>query len=208
MYGISPFWKATTCASRGAWRMSIRNPLTFNIQTSGLSSIRLGNVQSGSKWRILSRSRIAFDFAAPLAGADAETLVNVGQLHVRLLALVSRKLTQPMVRTMPLAQAFGLPWSNGEGRLRASFSASLRQRTAYSSFRCSLQNWSIRPTMACKTSAVSSFRCGFGAGLAFGGFEATAASDIGSDVTIPCRALASLKLSLRDRRMPGPNEMW
>jgi hypothetical protein len=41
MYGIKPFWKTTSWASLGAWRMSINKPLTFSIQTSGLSSNRL-----------------------------------------------------------------------------------------------------------------------------------------------------------------------
>ena len=45
-------------------------------------------------------------------------------------------------------------------------------------------------------------------GLGFGVFVRTIGlSDIGSDVTIPCRNLASLKLSFKERRMPGPNEM-
>ena len=48
---------------------------------------------------------------------------------------------------------------------------------------------------------------GFGAGLAFGAFTGGGSSDIGSDVTMPWRSLASLKLSLSERRMPGPNEM-
>src|SRR5262249_40945228 len=95
-----------------------------------------------------------------------------------------RKLTQPMVRTMPLAQVFGLPWSKGEGRLRASFSASLRQSTAYSSFRCSLQNWSISPMMTRRISSLSSFDGGFGTGLALGAFDGGGSSDIGSDVTM------------------------
>ena len=42
MYGISPFSKAICCTSRGALRTSIMKPLTFSIQMSGLSSIRLG----------------------------------------------------------------------------------------------------------------------------------------------------------------------
>ena len=48
---------------------------------------------------------------------------------------------------------------------------------------------------------------GFGTGLALGAFTGSGSSDIGSDVTIPCRALASLKSWLRLRRMPGPKEM-
>src|SRR5712691_9407145 len=108
---------------------------------------------------------------------------------------------------MPLAQAFGLPWSKGDGRLRDSFSASLRQSTAYSSFRCSLQNWSINPMMTHRASSFSSLDGGFGTALAFGTFGGNSSSDIGSDVTIPCRALASLKLSFNERRMPGPKEM-
>ena len=38
-------------------------------------------------------------------------------------------------------------------------------------------------------------------------FGGKGVADIGSDVTIPCRALASLKSWLRFRRMPGPKEM-
>jgi hypothetical protein len=52
----------------------------------------------------------------------------------------SRKFTQPIVRTIPHAQVLGLPLTSGDGRLRASFSVSLRQRAAYSSCRCSRQN--------------------------------------------------------------------
>src|SRR4051794_39477082 len=40
MYGISPFRKATSRVSLGAWRKSVNKPLTFGIQTSGLSAIR------------------------------------------------------------------------------------------------------------------------------------------------------------------------
>jgi hypothetical protein len=58
-----------------------------------------------------------------------------------------------------------------------------------------------------RTSSFSSFDGGFGTGLAFGAFTGSGSSDIGSDVTMPCRALASLKLSLSERRMPGPKEM-
>jgi hypothetical protein len=47
-YGISPFSNATSCASRGASRMSIKNPFTSSIHTRGLSSRRLGSVQLGS----------------------------------------------------------------------------------------------------------------------------------------------------------------
>src|SRR5258708_15842716 len=99
---------------------------------------------------------------------------------------------------MPLAQAFGLPWSKGEGRLRASFLASLRQSTAYSSFRCSLQNWSINPMMTCSASSFSSFDGGFGIGLAFGAFGGNGVADIRNDVTMPCPALASLQPSLNE----------
>ena len=40
-----------------------------------------------------------------------------------------------------------------------------------------------------------------------GAFTGSGSSGIGSDVTIPCRALASLKSWFRFRRMPGPKEM-
>src|ERR1019366_4699357 len=121
--------------------------------------------------------------------------------------LSCRKLTPPTARTMPLAQAFGLPCNNGDGRLRPSFSANLRQSTAYSSFRCSLQNWSINPMTTPSASSFSSLDGGFGIGLGFGTFGGNGVADIGNDGTIPCRAFASLKLSLIERRMPGPNEM-
>src|SRR3954463_106355 len=84
-----------------------------------------------------------------------------------------RKLTQPMVRTIPLAQVFGLPLSRGEGRLRASFSASLRHSSAYSSLRCSRQNGSISPMMVVSTSAAASFGFALGLGLAFGALAGT-----------------------------------
>ena len=51
--------------------------------------------------------------------------------------------------------------------------------------------------MTCRASSFSSFDGGFGTGLGFGAFGGSGSSDIGSDVTIPCRALASLKLSFR-----------
>src|SRR5271168_3345151 len=104
--------------------------------------------------------------------------------------LSCKKLTPPTARTMPLAQAFGLPWSNGEGRLRPNFWASLRQSTAYSSFKCSLQNWSINPTMTASDSSFSSLDGGFGAGLGFDALAGNGSPDIGSDVTIPYRAFA------------------
>ena len=49
-----------------------------------------------------------------------------------------------------------LPLIKGDGRLRASFSVSLRQRSAYSAFRCARQNRSIMLTITFATSAVSS----------------------------------------------------
>jgi hypothetical protein len=52
----------------------------------------------------------------------------------------SREFTQPIARTIPHSLVLGLPLTSGDGRLRASFSVSLRQRAAYSSFRCSRQN--------------------------------------------------------------------
>src|SRR5207244_9836143 len=58
-----------------------------------------------------------------------------------------RKLTRPTVRTTPAAQALGAPLVRGDGRLRESFSASFRQRTAYSSLRRSRQNPSVIPTI-------------------------------------------------------------
>ena len=118
----------------------------------------------------------------------------------------SRKFTQPIVRTMPHAQVCGFPPTSGEGRLRANFSASFRHSPAYSSFRCSRQNCSISPTIPASDSSLSSLDGGFGAGLAFGAFTRVGVVEIGRDVTIPCRALAVLKSSLRLRRMPGPNE--
>src|SRR5207245_1685581 len=121
--------------------------------------------------------------------------------------LSPRKFTQPMVRTIPLAQVLGVPLRRGEGRLRASVSASLRDRTAYSSFKCSRQNRSIMPVMVVSTSAVASIGFALGRGLA-GAFAGTIGlAEMGSDVTIPCRAFASLKLLFRERRMPGPKEM-
>src|SRR5262245_26929557 len=58
----------------------------------------------------------------------------------------SRKLTQPIVRTIPQAQVSGLPLGRGEGRFRARTPASLRHRASYSASRCFRQNASVRPT--------------------------------------------------------------
>jgi len=55
------------------------------------------------------------------------------------MGLSCRKLNQPMVRTMPLAQVDGLPRRSGEGRLRDSFSASERHSQTAHSLRFSLR---------------------------------------------------------------------
>ena len=79
--------------------------------------------------------------------------------------------------------------------------------TAYSSLRWALQKSSVRPITASSASVLSSFNCSLGTRFGFGSFAKTGMSEIGSDVTIPCRALASLNPSFNSRRMPGPNEM-
>jgi hypothetical protein len=62
--------------------------------------------------------------------------------------------------------------------------------------------------MTPRASFFTSLDGGFGIGLALGAFGGNGSSDIGSVVTIPCRAFASLKLSFNERRMPGPKEMF
>src|SRR5262249_21005863 len=118
-------------------------------------------------------------FGRPCALADTEMGVDVGQAHVRVWLLSSRKLTQPIVRTMPLAQTFGLPRPSGEGRLQASFSASSRQYAAYSSLRCTLQKPSIRLTMASSASATVSCDGGFFAARGLGTGTLAGASCLG-----------------------------
>ena len=134
---------------------------------------------------------MAFDLADPLA-SDTPNPSSMSVIFRCGVWLGSpRKLTQPMARTIPLAQVSGLPWSSGEGRLRASFSASWRHRTAYSSFRCYRQNWSVRPVMVASTSAVASF-VALGRGLAFAFAGTNGLAETGREVTKPCLALASL----------------
>src|SRR5438128_745116 len=53
-----------------------------------------------------------------------------------------------MVWTIAAAQVLVFPPSNGDGRFRASAAAILRHRSAYSAFRCSAQNWSVKATIA------------------------------------------------------------
>ena len=123
-------------------------PLTSIIQIIGLSSMRLGSVQRWSNWRIFSIVRIAFDFPWPVLSATPNALSMAVSFRCGLRLLSSRKLTQPIVRTIPQAQVSGLPLGNGDGRLRASAPASLRHNASYSSSRCSRQKASVSPTTA------------------------------------------------------------
>ena len=112
-------------------------PLTWIIQAIGFSSIWLGNVHSGSKLRIFSIVRIAFDFPWPVLSATPNALSMAVSFRCGWWLLSSRKLTQPIVRTIPQAQVSGLPRVSGEGRLRARTPASFRHKAPYSSLRCS-----------------------------------------------------------------------
>src|SRR6266699_5934147 len=79
-----------------------------------------------------------------------------------------RKLTRPTVRTIPAAQVLGAPLVRGDGRLRESFSASFRHRTAYSSLRRSRQNPSVIPTIPLRafwTASLNGLGWSFFAGL-------------------------------------------
>src|SRR4051812_20863393 len=98
---------------------------------------------------------MALDLPWPVLSATPKALSISGSFMCGFVLRSSRKLTQPIVRMIPQAQVSGLPPSRGDGRLRASFSASPRQRTAYSSLRCSRQNWSVIATMRWRTAPAS-----------------------------------------------------
>jgi len=91
-----------------------------------------------------------------------------------------------MVRMMPQAQASNLPRSSGDGRFRANAAASLRQRSAYSPFRCSPQNASVNSTRMFMT-AFGSVSPPMAADFFLGAFFLTTegAEASGSDVMIP-----------------------
>src|SRR5271166_5563600 len=96
---------------------------------------------------ILRRSRIAFDFAAPV---DSET-TNALSMSVIFMWWrcdeSPRKFAQAMPLTTPDAHDSGLPFNNGDGRFRAKTPAILRHNAWYSSLRWSRQKESVRLTM-------------------------------------------------------------
>src|SRR5208337_4624662 len=105
--------------------------------------------------RNLEHGADGFRFALAGAFAHPKALSMAVSFMCGFRLLSSRKLTQPMVRIIPQAQVSGLPPSKGEGRLRASFSAKRRHRTAYSSLSCSRQNWSVIATISSRTGPTS-----------------------------------------------------
>lgn len=130
-------------------------PLTSSIQMIEMASIRLGSVQRWSNWRIFSMVRIAFDFPWPVLSATPNALSMAVSFRCGLRLLSSRKLAQPIVRTIPQAQVVGLPPSKGDGRLRASAPARLRQRAAYSSVGTDQENGAVPDHLVSATRDVS-----------------------------------------------------
>lgn len=156
MYGISPFSNAITCTSRGILRISTRQPFTFNIQIIGLSSTRLGSVQSGCIWKIFSVCRIFW--ARPLA-VCCETPILLQSSSARMCGdwdLSNKKFTCPSVYRIPAAHDFACPFTSGEGRFRARVLAILRARSAYSSLRYSLQKVSLMEVISSYSACMDS----------------------------------------------------
>lgn len=80
----------------------------------------------------ISRISISIDFPWPVLSPTPTALSVAVSFMWGFWLRSSREFTQPIARTIPHSLVLGLPLTSGDGRLRASFSVSLRQRAAYS----------------------------------------------------------------------------
>src|SRR6266516_2557476 len=156
---MSPWRKAASWISRGAWRTSMISPLTSSIQTRGFWSIIEGVDHSGSMGYMPNRSRICFDLACMVEELNAKYSQIWLAARWGVWEESKRKLTIPNAWMIPHAQVGALPPTSGEGRLRHKVAVSSRQRCRYSSFKYVRQNASVRWVISSKRACMSLGTC-------------------------------------------------
>src|SRR5258706_1212235 len=137
--------------SIGTCRASMATPFTSMIQTSGFRLATSARWNSGEKGLIRSRSRTCLALLPIVLFATPNASLSWSAVTQGSLAGSDRKLAWPRAYTIPAAHVALRPPTSGDGRLRASFAAARRARSAYSSSRTAKHAASVRPTISSTT---------------------------------------------------------